>query len=69
MTHDQEDTVSPITDWLTTGQVARLLGVSSVRVIQLANERRLEHMTLGNGMRLFDPEAVALEAARRRASQ
>ncbi|WWT39937.1 hypothetical protein [Microcystis phage Mae-JY09] len=58
-------TVSPITQWLTTGQVALALGVSPTRVVQLANYGRLECVRLGNGTRLFDPDVVRAEAARR----
>lgn len=55
----------PITEWLTTGQVARELGVSATRVIQLATYGRLAHVTLSNGTRLYDPAGVEAEAARR----
>jgi excisionase family DNA binding protein len=54
-----------LSDYLTTGQVARLLGVSPVRVIQLANARRLPCVRLGNGMRLFHPDDVRAEQERR----
>lgn len=55
----------PITEWLTTGQVARELDVSPTRVIQLATYGRLAHVVLSNGTRLYDPRAVAAEVARR----
>lgn len=57
--------MSPITEWLTTGQVARQLGVSPTRVVQLANYGRLPCVRLGNGTRLFDPDAVQAEVVRR----
>lgn len=47
-----------IAEWMTTGQVAAALDVSSTRVIQLADEGRLAHCRIPQG-RLFDPEAVA----------
>lgn len=46
-------------DYLTTGEVALRLGVSSRRVIQIADEGRLPHKRVGKGMRLFDPVGVA----------
>jgi DNA-binding transcriptional MerR regulator len=51
-------------DYLTTSQVARILGLSSQRVIQLARDGQIAHSTLAQGMRLFDPvdvERVRLE--------
>lgn len=60
--------VAPITEWLTTGQVAAALGVSPTRVIQLANCGRLPCIRLGNGTRLFDPADVTAEAERRAAA-
>jgi excisionase family DNA binding protein len=53
--------------YLTTGEVALRLGVSSRRVIQLADEGRLAHQRVGKGMRLFDPDAVEAFAADREA--
>lgn len=52
-------------EYLTTGEVAIRLGVSSRRVIQLADEGRLAHKRVGKGMRLFDPDAVAVFIAGR----
>lgn len=62
---DQGGTVTPLTAWLTTGQAASLLGVSTTRVLQLANYGRLPHVRLLNGTRLFDPDALRAEVARR----
>lgn len=65
MTQPEERSVSPITEWMTTAEVAQALGVSVSRVIQLANYGRLPHVRISNGTRLYDPEAVGVEAAAR----
>lgn len=44
--------------FLTTGDVARLLGVSSQRVQQLADAGRLPHERGWRGMRMFDQASV-----------
>lgn len=54
-------------DWMTTMQVARRLGVSPTRVIQLANAGRLPHVRVATGIRLFDPAGVDVEERRRAA--
>lgn len=61
-------TVPPLTQWLTTSQAARAIGISPTRVIQLADYGRLQHVRLGNGTRLYNPDAVN-EAARARGLQ
>lgn len=66
MTH-LEEPVPDVTRWLTTSQVARALGVSPTRVIQLANTGRLPHVRVATGIRLFDPEGVEMEHRRRAA--
>lgn len=56
--HEREAQMAvDITTWLTTGEVARELGVSPTRVQQLANCGRLPCLRVG-GQRLFDPDAV-----------
>jgi DNA-binding transcriptional MerR regulator len=45
--------------YLTTAHVAMILGVTGLRVRQLANEGKLPCIRLtANGQRLFDPEVV-----------
>jgi excisionase family DNA binding protein len=55
---------------LSPSQVARLLGVSSQRVIQLANEGKLpcERTPLGRLFDRVDVERLARERAKRRAA-
>lgn len=52
---------------LTTSQVARLIGVSSSRVIQLANTGRLPHQRTPLG-RIFDTNGVTQYLSDRAAS-
>jgi excisionase family DNA binding protein len=51
-------------DLMTSGQAARVLGVSAERVRQLENAGQIEAMRTASGLRLFS--AVAVEALRRR---
>lgn len=67
MNQPLEEPVPDVTRWLTTSQVARCLGVSPTRVFQLAKQGRLPHIRVAHGVRLFDPQAVAIEANKRAA--
>lgn len=68
MNHCQEDKLMPdVTGWMTTSQVARTLGVSPTRVIQLSKKGRLPHVRVATGIRLYDPAGVRVEASRRAA--
>jgi excisionase family DNA binding protein len=51
---------------LTTGEVARLLGVSTDRVRQLDREGVLQAERTDSGLRLFDRKAAEALAARRK---
>ena len=53
-----------VVDGLTTTQVARRLGVSPQRVIQLVRAGHLPHVMTAHG-RLYDPAAVERLAAQR----
>lgn len=60
MTSEREEEVQmavDVTTWLTTGQAAKALGVSTTRVLALARSGRLPHIRTGHG-RLFDPAGV-----------
>jgi excisionase family DNA binding protein len=48
--------------WLTTSQAAVVLGVTNIRVNQLAHAGRLPHEVSRDGWRLFRPELVAVIA-------
>jgi excisionase family DNA binding protein len=52
---------------MTSGEAARVLGVSAERVRQLENAGQIEAMRTASGLRLFS--AVAVEALRRRRQQ
>lgn len=52
-------------EWMTTGQVARFLEVSTRRVIHLADAGRLPYERTQHG-RLFDPAGVRRYAETRR---
>lgn len=53
-----------LSDWLTTVEVARLLGLSEARVRQLAGQGRIESQQTHHG-RLYDPDSVTRFAAAR----
>jgi hypothetical protein len=60
----EENMVSEDTKWLTPAQAARALGVTPLRVRQLMQQGKLDHVWTPLG-RLVDPDSVA-ERARER---
>lgn len=54
-----------LSEWMTTGQVAKALDVSTSRVIHLADAHKLPYARTQHG-RLFDPEGVERYARERR---
>lgn len=60
-------TPADLAEWMTTGQVARALGVSSTRVRQLSDEGRIAHLSTALG-KLYDPAAVEAMACINRPS-
>jgi hypothetical protein len=52
--------------WLTTSQAAAVMGLTPVRVNQLARAGRLPHEVSRHGWRLFRPEQVAVIGNARR---
>jgi excisionase family DNA binding protein len=52
--------------WLTTRQAAEVMGVTNIRVNQLARAGRLPHELSRDGWRLFRPEQVAVIGNARR---